>query len=90
MDLKIPIYKRSRRYGYIYWTYVLDDQVKAFFGGANSVDVIFENVELGKKKIDWKYRRVSVGWSRTRSLPTQVSTYHLTFAKDGKLKVRCK
>jgi len=67
--LEIPILGRSRQYGYIYWKKDLDKKVSVFFKDAESVSVVFDGAKLGDKKIDYKHRRISVGWRWTRNLP---------------------
>ncbi len=89
MVLEIPITGRARKYGYIFWSAVQDSEVEKFFGKVTNIDLWFENSYLGKMRIDWQHRRISVGWSRTRPLGANINTYNLKFNKDGSLRVVC-
>ena len=90
MKLTIPISNRCRKYGYIYWTTTHDDVVHKFFNHAKKVEVWFENSYIGEKRIDWKYRRISVGWSRTRAIADNLSEFQLSQRKDGAIRILCK
>jgi hypothetical protein len=89
MMLEIPISTRSRRFGYIFWAKSQDESVKQFFGHRTVAEVWFEKSHLGQKRIDWKNRRISMGWSRTRRLPREATFYRLTLQRDSTVKVTC-
>jgi len=89
MVLRVPLSQRARRFGYIFWPQAMDEEVERFFGVLKTVEVVFENSYLGEKRIDRAYRRISVGWRQTRRLPREVSTFRLSFKKDGKLYIAC-
>ena len=89
--LTIPITKSARQFGYVIWPPHLNDQVDALLGGASKVHLHFKGADLGQKNVDWRYRRISIGYRWTRRLPNEVSEYVLTLAdKDtSKLIVEC-
>jgi hypothetical protein len=89
--LTIPITKSARQFGYIIWPPRLNKQVDAFLGGATHVHLIFMGADLGEKKVDWKYRRISIGYRWTRRLTDDLSEYVLALTnRDGKrLLVEC-
>lgn len=89
MTLRIPFGHRARKYGYIFWTIDQDGEVEDFLEDAKSVEVWFEHSLLGRKRIDWKHRRISIGWSNTRGLPEKVSEFRLTWKRDGVLNLVC-
>jgi len=89
MELKIPITERSRKYGYVFWYKNQDDKVRQFFGETKKIDLWVNNSYLGKKRIDWRYRRISLGWTRTRPLGKDITVYRLTYNKDGALRIVC-
>src|SRR6202035_4733699 len=82
--LKIPITPRSFRFGYIIWPAALDDSVKDFFGGRETVNVSFLDSFLGEKRLDYKYRRISIGPKKIKSIPPTATTFRLTFRDDGR------
>jgi hypothetical protein len=85
----IPITNTARRFGYIIWPSCLDDQMHAYFGQATQVNLLFMANDLGTKNIDWKHKRISIGYRWTRSLPEEKSLYRLTFSQeDNKLIVK--
>jgi hypothetical protein len=88
--LTIPITKSARQFGYIIWTPKLNDQLHDFLKGSSHVHLLFQGADLGEKKVDWKYRRISIGYRWTRRLGDDVSQYLLTFGDgDRKLVVEC-
>lgn len=88
--LEIPLTERSRKYGYIFWPKVLDGQVEGFFKDATTVNLVFNNAEHGKKNIDWKHRRISIGWRWTRRLPEKVKVFVLTWKDEKTVNVVCR
>jgi hypothetical protein len=87
--LPLPISYRSRKYGYIYWLKKNDEAVREFFGKVQSVRVLLYGHPLGLKRIDWKHRRISLGWKQTRSLAKDLTEFHLSFNSDGTVSVKC-
>jgi len=90
MGLTIPISERARHYGYVIWSKKMDYEVRSFLGKMNKAEVWFESSLLGEKNIDWKYRRISIGYARTRKLPLDVKEFVLNFDKKGALKIICR
>jgi hypothetical protein len=89
-SISIPIAERSRKYGYIYWTSDLDVPVKNFLGDVSAVKLYFEGADHGKKKVDWQYRRISVGPRWTRKIPQGLSKFVLTWKDNRVLSVICR
>lgn len=87
--LAVPITPRSKQYGFIFWSKASEEEVTKFFKNAEKVDVWFQNSYLGTKRIDWKYRRISLGWKRTRALPNEVKYFRITYKKDKSIQVIC-
>jgi hypothetical protein len=88
--LTIPITKSARQFGYIIWTPKLNDQLHDFLKGASHVNLSFQGADLGEKQVDWKYRRISIGYRWTRRLAEDISQYILTFRdSESKLIVEC-
>ena len=88
MSVSVPISERARRYGYVVWPKKLDEDIKRLVAGQETIGVVFNDSDLGKKRIDWKYRRISVGPSRTRSITPTDNTFVLLLLDDGRLEVR--
>jgi len=89
MSIRIPILNRSRKFGYIIWKKINDFEVKSHLKDIPEVEVIFEGKNMGKKKVDWKYRRISVGWRTTRPIPNEKTYYNLALSRDRKLSIKC-
>ena len=89
MAVTIPIIKRSREFGYVVWKKEADFSMKTHLKDILEANVTFDGKDLGKKKIDWKFRRISVGWRNTRPLSNDKKSYVLNLAKDGKLTIKC-
>lgn len=89
MALSLPILNRARKWGYIFWKKENDLDVRNYLKEIDEVNVIFEGKEIGKKRIDWNYRRISIGWKNTRNLAPDKKEFVLTLYKDGRLVVKC-
>lgn len=89
--LKIPITKSARQFGYIIWTPQFNKKMESFMEGAPKVKLVFMGADLGDKNVDWRYRRISIGYRWTRRLPDNVSEYVLAITDDNerKLMVDC-
>jgi hypothetical protein len=88
--LLIPITGRSRQYGYIFWFKAIDSKVKGFLGDAVSVGVVFEGADHGVKNVDWKNRRISIGWRWTRQIPQKLNEFELTWKDKQTVSVKCR
>ncbi len=89
-EMIIPITKGARKFGYVIWTSRLNKQVDTFLNATSQVHLYFMGADLGEKRVDWKYHRISIGYRWTRRLPMKVSKYILTFTKRGnELVVEC-
>jgi len=89
MKLTLPINDRARKYGYIIWTKPIEKQVADFLGDREDVEIYFNDTFIGSKRIDWKHRRISIGYSKTRKLPLNLKYFFLKFENNGQLKVSC-
>lgn len=90
MKVSLPFSPRARQYGYIYWTRADDARMAAFFGDAKSVAVVFNGRPLGEKRIDWQYRRISLGYRQTRNAAADATLFHLSSRTTGALEVKCR
>ena len=89
MKLTLPISDRARKYGYILWAKKTEKQVADFLGDREEVEIYFNDTFIGSKKVDWKYRRISIGYSRTRNLSLNLKKFLLKLEDKGRLKVSC-
>lgn len=87
MEIHVPITQRSRRFGYLYWPKAQDEQMHTLLGQDEYIEVTFNHIEVGAKRIDWKYRRISIGPSKFRSLPENVETVVLRLDNKDRLEV---
>lgn len=87
MAITIPILERSRKFGYIYWKADQDEGVKKFLGDADKIKLWVWDSFIGNRRIDWKNRRISIGYSRTREIGHGISAFQLIQRKDGSIKV---
>lgn len=78
----VPITKSARQFGYVIWTGKTNAEFQRLLGNRSSVAVNFNGFLLGKKAIDWKYHRISIGYKFTRALPESASVYKLTLNND--------
>lgn len=87
MAVRVPITNRARRFGYVIWSKQLEQDVERVLQGADRVAVCFMGDDAGEKRVDRKYRRISVGRRRTGALPSSAEMFVLTRADDGRLLV---
>ena len=85
MAIRIPISKRARKYGYIIWPKSKDDEFRSLLSGEETVTIVFGNADLGKKEVDWKYRRISVGPTQTRQLSLEATSFQLISSAHGRI-----
>lgn len=87
--VKVDITDRAKKYGYVFWRKAQDEAMSSLLGKREAVDVVFMNAEHGKKKIDWRHRRISIGWRWTRKLPQSKQVFVLKMSKQNKLVIQC-
>lgn len=85
--LILPITTRARNYGYVIWPKQFDALMQSELRGAEEVNVYFNDSFIGKKTVDWQRRRISIGYSCTRTLPSTKIAYRITFESPKKLTV---
>lgn len=89
MSLSLPITNRCRKYGYLVWPKRQDEEVESVLRRQENIRVIFQSKDLGEKRIDWKYRRISLGPSQTQGLDDTVCTFNVTYQSDRTLNITC-
>lgn len=91
-NMLVPISSSARQFGYVIWKSNLNEQMRTFLNNASHVHLIFQGADLGEKRVDWQYRRISIGYRWTRRLDEDISQYIMTFSKreGNKLAVECK
>ena len=88
--VEVPVSDRCKQYGYIFWRKSQDGDMKHLLGDATEIAVMFGESLLGPKNIDWRLRRISVGWKQTRTLTASVFKLRV-IVKNGtsRLQVQC-
>jgi hypothetical protein len=88
-SMRFEITNRARTYGYLIWPKELDDVVEKLFPpNAQEIEVFLNQRFLGPKRIDRKYRRISLGYKFTRALPEAQTIFQVSVSKDGKLNIK--
>jgi len=90
MTLELPFTECARRWGYLYWNKRIDEKVLSFFGKSKTVEIWWDNSFLGTKRVDWRYRRISIGYRFTRAVSDSVKQFRISPRKDGSFRVVCK
>lgn len=62
-------------------------KVHAILENRDTVCVLFGGRDLGERRVDWKYRRISVGPRATQGMDQDVSVFELPLLDDGSLQV---
>ena len=86
-ELSLELTSTARKYGYITWRSDQDHDVHSLLGAAEDAELILPNGNQSRKRIDWKNRRISVGYSLTRSLSPAAISIKLLKRPDGRLQV---
>ena len=85
--MKLTITKAARLYGYIIWNNVTNPDMEKLLKNRSNVDVVFNDLPIGNKPVNWKYRRLSIGYRFTRALPETAKFFSLSY-KNGTLEVK--
>jgi len=89
--VRTEITTRARTYGYFIWLKRQEPEIVKLVGGEMKIiKVILGEQFLGQKHIDWKYRRISLGYKHTRALPPTAKEFNATKKKDGSLLIQWK
>lgn len=76
--MEIVIIPRARKFGYLIWPVAIDNEVKSLMGDRDHIELVFNKDARGEKRIDWKYRRISIGWRWTRLMPESHKYFNLS------------
>ena len=87
MEITLPLTRTGRKYGYITWSKAEDSNIRTFLGEAQIVTLLLADGPPKRRNIDWKHRRISVGYSITRPLSVQIKTIWLKSAGPGRVEV---
>lgn len=77
-SVSLPFTDRARRFGYVIWPKKRQSEVAEMVRDAEQIQVVLNGVDLGKKRIDYKYCRISVGRSAMTGLADEASTVRLS------------
>ncbi|WP_028130619.1 hypothetical protein [Selenomonas sp. AE3005] len=80
--MKLKIAKSARKFGYLIWNNKTNDDMEKLLSEKSYVQVILNGFNLGKKHIDRKYYRISLGYKFTRSLPSEHDTFNISLRND--------
>lgn len=86
VEVRVPITDRARRFGYLFWPASEDVAVERLLGDSTHVEVEFCGEPLGRKRVDRKHRRISVGTRQTARLPDDAREFRLRLG-GGRLSV---
>jgi hypothetical protein len=87
--MRVEISERAKKWGYLMWPKDQDDDVETLLGSRQDVRLVFRGTDHGQKRIDWKYRRISIGYRWTRMLPKEFSVFVVSLKKGGVLVIDC-
>jgi len=61
----------------------LDDETAPLLAGVECGRVMLNGTDLGEKRVDWRYRRISLGPRRTGAVDPEHDTLRVSRASDG-------
>ena len=89
--VEVEITDRARKWGYLIWKSSQDNDIASLLGADRvTIEVTFMDVARGMKKIDWKYRRISLGSNLTRNIPASNKIFTLKLSSPSKLEIHCR
>jgi len=86
-EVILPLTSTGRKYGYIIWSKARETEVRKLLGGHSTVVLVLPSGQERHRTVDWKHRRVSVGYSVTRDVKSGAECVSLEVVHDGKVKV---
>ena len=86
MELTLPLTATGRKYGYIIWGKEVEADLRRLVGD-DTVTLILPGGAEKTQKVDWKHRRISLGYSVTRGLAEDVRAVHLNAPAPGRIHV---
>lgn len=87
VDMKIKITKSARKFGYLIWNKKHVEEFRKHLS-SDVVDVYFNDMFVGQKRIDWKYNRISIGYRWTRALDNSIDTFNVNFEGNNTIKIK--
>lgn len=85
--MNFEITKSARQFGYLIWNMKNGKELEKLLEKYDDIEVTFNGFELGKKNIDKKYHRISLGYKLTRAMP-QKHNYYFVEINEGVLEVK--
>jgi len=85
-SLKINITKAAREYGYIIWSKKYDVSMNELLQANKRIKIKVNNM-ISEKNIDWKKRRISIGYTTTRAIDKKYTNYILRKLSDDTLEI---
>lgn len=86
-ELVFPFSSTARTYGYVIWAKEHDAAVRKLLGDSPTVELVLPGDVQKRKNVDWKHRRISVGYSVTRALPESIGQVRLRAEDGGRISV---
>lgn len=77
-SVELPFTDRARRFGYVIWPKKREGEVIDLLQQTEEIVIEFNGNDLGAKRIDYKYCRISVGRSVMAGIADDASTMRLT------------
>jgi hypothetical protein len=88
--VRTELTSRCRTYGYFIWPKALDSEMQKLIPPETpKIDVHLGEFFIGERPIDWKYRRISLGYKNTRKWPETAQELIATKKRDGSLLIKC-
>ena len=75
--MRVKITKSARRFGYVIWNGALDSDVRNLIGDVDKIGIVFNQISLGEKSIDWAHHRIYIGTTITRGLGPNQTHFNL-------------
>lgn len=85
IELLMPAW--AKRHGYIKWHQTDDDAVRTFLRNHNSIMLSIGRSHPKLRAVEYRYRRIGIGYSVTRALADTTVRVLLTRMPDGVISV---
>ncbi len=87
IEVVLPLTGTGRKYGYIMWSRSQDESVRGLTGSNEFIALVLPSGLQKHQRVDWRHRRISLGYSLTRALPETIARIELRANTPGLVEV---
>lgn len=86
--MKVRLNKNAKRWGYLTWNKMNEEEFKKNLT-SEKVKIYLNNMYIGEKNIDWRHKRISIGYKWTRALDDSITNFIVEFEGNDTVRIEC-